>query len=136
MGIERPWFGAATELRVIVCGGRFFRDVPLIWRTLDRINAECRISPLIDGASDDVTGPYVGADYWAHQWALAHDVSTIRQRAEWKKLGRAAGPIRNQIMLDRHGPDLVIAFPGHNGTANMVGIARKAGVRVFEIDGP
>jgi hypothetical protein len=80
MGIERPWFGAATELRVIVCGGRFFRDVPLIWRTLDRINAECRISPLIDGASDDVTGPYVGADYWAHQWALAHDVSTIRQR--------------------------------------------------------
>ena len=33
-------------------------------------------------------------------------------------------------------PDLVVAFPGGAGTLNMVMQARKAGVRVIEIDWP
>jgi len=32
-----------------------------------------------------------------------------------------------------HSPDLVLAFPGGRGTADMVSRARKAGVRVVEI---
>ena len=42
-----------------------------------------------------------------------------------------AGPIRNRWMLAL-GPDLVIAFPGGQGTANMIAQARKAGVNVEE----
>jgi hypothetical protein len=48
--------------------------------------------------------------------------------ADWEKLGRSAGPIRNQAMLDEGRPDLVVAFPGHHGTADMVRRARAAGV--------
>jgi hypothetical protein len=39
--------------------------------------------------------------------------------------GRAAGPRRNQRMLEDFRPDLVVAFPGGRGTAYMV---RRAGL--------
>ena len=41
--------------------------------------------------------------------------------------------IRNRRMLIEGKPDLVLAFPGGKGTANMVEISRKAGVKVVEI---
>jgi hypothetical protein len=41
--------------------------------------------------------------------------------AEWERLGRKAGPIRNQRMLEEGKPDLVVAFPGGTGTAGMMG---------------
>ena len=122
--------------RVLVCGGRNFNDVPLIWKTLDALHAERHFRLVIDGASDDVTGPYVGADYWAHQWALARlplGVEARRFHAEWKRLGRPAGPIRNTRMIEEGEPDLVVAFAGKKGTANMVAQARAAGIEVIEV---
>lgn len=53
--------------------------------------------------------------------------------AEWDRLGRKAGPIRNQRMLDEGKPALVIAFPGGTGTAGMVAIARKGRVPVITL---
>jgi hypothetical protein len=35
----------------------------------------------------------------------------------------------------KENPDLVIAFPGGRGTANMVSLAKTAGIAVFEIEG-
>lgn len=119
--------------KVIVCGGRNFNDVPLLWRTLDRIAHNYGgIKRIIDGASDDVTGPYKGADYWANQWAIASGIPTHRCHAEWKIHGKSAGPIRNQAMLNEK-PDLVVAFPGGYGTADMVRRARAAGIEVVAV---
>lgn len=53
--------------------------------------------------------------------------------ADWEDLGRKAGPIRNQRMLDDGRPELVVAFPGGPGTAHMCRIAREAGVEVIEV---
>lgn len=44
---------------------------------------------------------------------------------------KAAGHIRNKQMLDT-GIDVVIAFPGGRGTANMVKIAKEANVQVWQ----
>jgi hypothetical protein len=33
-------------------------------------------------------------------------------QGEWDELGKKAGPLRNQRMLDEGKPDLVVAFPG------------------------
>ena len=46
--------------------------------------------------------------------------------------------MRNARMLAEGKPDLVVAFPGGRGTADMVAQARKAGVRVVlaGTDGP
>lgn len=53
--------------------------------------------------------------------------------ADWKQYGNSAGPIRNAKMLREGEPDLVVAFPGGKGTANMVRLAKKAGVKVIEV---
>ena len=52
--------------------------------------------------------------------------------ADWTRYGYAAGPIRNQQMLDEGRPSLVLAF--HNdfehskGTKDMIDKARKANI--------
>ena len=54
--------------------------------------------------------------------------------AKWKLHGKAAGPIRNQLMLVEHKPDMVLAFPGGKGTANMIKIARWNGVPIVDLE--
>lgn len=121
-------------MKILVCGGRAFVNVALLWRKLDKLDAQgAGISLVIDGASDDVTGPYLGADYWANQWGLARGKPVSRYHAKWKIEGRAAGPIRNARMLADAKPDIVVAFDGGRGTANMIGLAQKFGVRVIEV---
>jgi hypothetical protein len=43
------------------------------------------------------------------------------------------GPIRNKQMLEEGKPDLMVAFPGERGTANMCKQAREAGVPVMVV---
>ena len=50
------------------------------------------------------------------------------------EIGKRAGPLRNQRMLDEGKPDLVVAFPGGGGTKDMVRRAVKAGVSVHEVN--
>jgi hypothetical protein len=54
--------------------------------------------------------------------------------ADWQKFGKAAGPIRNQQMLDEGKPDLVIAFhedlENSKGTQDMINRAKVQGVPV------
>ncbi len=112
-------------MRVLVCGGRGFTDLGAVFTGLWRIHDKKPISLVIEGGAK-------GADRSAHDWAEHVGVPTIRFRADWKRLGPAAGPIRNQRMLDEGKPDLVVAFPGGKGTANMKELAKKAGVEVVE----
>jgi hypothetical protein len=116
-------------MRVLVCGGRDFEDVAFAHATLDRLHAEHRFRVLIEGDAR-------GADRIAGEWADRRGLEHVKFPADWEGLGRAAGPIRNAQMLREGKPDLVIALPGHRGTAHMVRIARAAGVRVIEIAKP
>jgi hypothetical protein len=52
--------------------------------------------------------------------------------ADWQ-LGRKAGPIRNQRMLDEGRPELVIAFPGGRGTSDMTARARAAPLETISV---
>lgn len=112
-------------MRVIVCGGRDFTDHALIRRTLRNIHAETPIKHIFHGNAR-------GADTIAGNWGYEKNIPTHSVPAQWKKYGRRAGPIRNQNMLGQ-GIDLVIAFPGGKGTADMVKRAKRDGVRVLEI---
>jgi len=81
---------------------------------------------------------WVGADILVHTWAFTRDKEDRQYPAEWELCGGAAGPIRNQRMIDeqrkRGEPvQLVVAFRGGKGTANMVGLARAAGIEAREI---
>ena len=111
----------------LVCGGRDFGDKAMFdsaMRDLMRLRG-CP-HQIVHGAAR-------GADSLADIWAFKMAIPVIRCRADWQTHGKAAGPIRNQEMLKRHNPKLVVAFPGGRGTADMVEWARKAGVDVAEI---
>lgn len=113
-------------MRVLVCGGRDFKDRVGLFATLDEVNAAA-ISCIIEGGAR-------GADTFARQWAKERNVAFVEFRADWAKHGKLAGFVRNSQMLEMGKPDLVVAFPGGRGTANMVMKAKRAGVRVFEIE--
>lgn len=113
-------------MKVLVCGGRDFNDLPTLEAYLDALHAERRIAEVIQGGAR-------GADYLAHCWASLNGVKSVTYLADWEGEGRAAGPKRNQRMLDEGEPDLVVAFPGGRGTADMVRRARAAGVEVREV---
>src|SRR5690554_3978 len=104
-------------MRVLVCGGRKFGDRALFNAVMAPYRL--RASVIIHGAAR-------GADRMADNWAQTWGIHVERYPAKWHQYGKAAGPLRNQQMLDEGRPDLVIAFPGGNGTADMVTRARAA----------
>lgn len=114
-------------MRVLICGGRApskqVSDAVWNW-VMDNIKAG---DVVIHGAAS-------GVDRQA--MIAAQGLPGVQHypfAAEWAKHGKAAGPIRNQRMLDEGKPDLVVAFPGGRGTADMVARARKAGVQIKEV---
>jgi hypothetical protein len=115
-------------MRILVCGGREFRDSDALDAFLDAIHLGSRgpVDLVIHGAAR-------GADTMAGQWAERRGIACIAYEADWEHEGRAAGPIRNKQMLDEGILDLVIAFPGGRGTRNMVRQARARGFEVLEV---
>ena len=95
-------------MRILVCGGRDFVDYERLERVLDA-----------SGATLIIHGGARGADSLAGAWAKKRNVPVLVFYADWS-VGRKAGILRNQKMLDEGKPDKVIAFPGGRGTADMV----------------
>lgn len=114
--------GASDPFRVLVCGGRCFDDRDAVRRALEAL----RPTLVITGGAD-------GADLLADEAAARAGIARVVFPANWVGEGRAAGGARNQRMLDEGRPDLVVAFPGTSGTADMIRRARKAGVPVIDI---
>lgn len=115
-------------MKVLVCGGRDFDDYNQVHDVLGRIHhgPQGPVAFVIQGGAR-------GADSLGRQWAEDHDVNGGEWPPDWERHGKRAGPIRNQLMIDEGKPDLVVAFPGGTGTADMVRRARKAGVEVVEV---
>jgi hypothetical protein len=120
----------------IVCGGRDYTDAARVAKVLDAAVPRLGLWCIIEGG-------YRGADIMARDWALARgDVSVIEAPADWDRDGTQAGPIRNAFMLrmllGAEGRKAVIAFPGGDGTANMLFLANgreaeRAGVKVHQV---
>lgn len=113
-------------MRVLVCGGRNYDDVDRVGVVLNKLHDAKGIDVIMQGGAR-------GADEIAAAWGSFNGVPVDTYEADWENQGSFAGPARNKRMLDEGKPDLVIAFPGGKGTANMIRQARKAGVEVIEI---
>lgn len=124
-----------TRATILVCGGRDFDDEILMRDVLLEYYRLLRDVTVIHGDAgwvDKRTGRIVGADKLAGKVAAELGFHVVAVPADWAKDGKAAGPIRNRRMLEM-GPQLVVAFPGGAGTADMCRQARKAGVEVREV---
>ena len=108
-------------MRVIVTGSRKWTNEAAIERELRGLPPGTVI----------VHGNAHGADALAGTIARRLGFSVEAHTADWKRLGRAAGILRNQSMLEL-GADLVLAFPHPDsiGTYDMIERARKAGIAV------
>lgn len=81
-----------------------------------------------------INGGARGADALAKEWGERKSgVIVDTYYADWKKHGKAAGPIRNVQMLKEGRPNAVVAFSGGSGTSHMISIAEKAGVPVLRV---
>jgi predicted Rossmann-fold nucleotide-binding protein len=117
-------------VKVLVCGGRKFSDRDLLYKVLNVIHNGVK-----GGITTIIHGGATGADSIAGDWS----VNVLKKEAEvylanWNLHKTAAGPIRNRKMLKEGKPDIVVAFPGGSGTADMIKIATAAGVKVFDIE--
>lgn len=114
-------------IRVLVTGGRTYGNRAHVYRTLDALHATLGIACIIHGAAR-------GADALARQWAVSRQIPHIPYPALWGIYEYDAGFMRNTFMLEDSHPDLVVAFPGGNGTADMVTKAEHANVTVFRAE--
>lgn len=117
---------------VLVCGGREYKNLGLVDSVLTEYAHDNGIDLLVEGGAR-------GADRMAREWAERSGVQFATVPALWDYYRRhggygRAGPIRNRAMLLIR-PSLVIAFPGGNGTADMVDAAGAAGVQVWFPEG-
>lgn len=112
-------------MKVLVTGGRDFDRAGVVSGVLDVLHQKHGFTHVIQG---DATG----ADSLAADWAASEGIQPVTCWPLWRFYGKAAGAIRNQRMLEL-APDMVVAFPGGVGTAHMVRIARKAGIKVHEV---
>jgi hypothetical protein len=76
-----------------------------------------------------------GADKIADDWGKEKGVRIERHPAQWNEHGKAAGPIRNQQMVDK-GALVVLGFPRgqSKGTRGCLKMATDAGLLVYELE--
>ena len=110
-------------MRVLVCGGRRCKDQLTLGSWLGGIHKDHTITAIIHGGAN-------GADTLAGLFGEYANIPVEVFPANWKRDGRAAGPIRNARMLEKGRPDLVLAFAGGKGTADMISKAKAAGIPV------
>lgn len=107
--------------RILVTGSRDWEDMPTIQQVLEEY-----------GPGVVVHGGASGADRLASSLAVeigwGHDPHPVTSK-EWREIGKRAGPLRNQRMVDL-GADVCIAFPRLDsvGTYDCAARAKRAGI--------
>ena len=124
-------------MKIIVTGGRDFKNVQLVNRLLTALSPEILV------VGDCPTG----ADLFAREWGVKRKlvreyVELIVYEADWDAAERAgnrnsAGPIRNAAMVKAHrDANFLLAFPGDRGTRDCIEKAHAAGLPVLTVGPP
>lgn len=106
---------------LMVCGCRNYNDRVFVWSRLQEI-----VEPTEDVV---ISGGAAGVDEFAATWCKLHKPSIRFQEypADWGKHGKAAGPIRNQQMVDACHFAIVIWDGKSRGTKDSITRLLKAG---------
>ena len=109
--------------KVIIAGSRDFADYALLCSFADQVLAGAEDIEIVSGGAR-------GADALGERYARERGYALKVFPADWKKWGRAAGPIRNGQMADY--ADALIAFwdGQSSGTRDMIQKAEEKGLAV------
>ena len=114
-------------MKVIVAGGRDFKDYKLLKCTLDSFQQEYgKITEVISGTAK-------GVDKLGEEYANENNIPIKRFVPDWKGLGKKAGFVRNRQMGDyakKHNGMLVAFWDKQSrGTKGMIEYAKKIGLK-------
>ena len=114
-------------MKLIVAGGRDFKDYYLLKETLDNFQKE------YGNIAEVVSGGARGSDKLGEQYANENNIPVKRFVPDWKGLGRKAGHIRNRQMGDytKEHNGMLVAFwdKQSRGTKGMIDYATKIGLK-------
>lgn len=128
------------QIKILVTGGRKYSNKEYVYRCLDKFLKRFDVT-IIHGAA-------TGLDTLADSWAKDRDQKSIPYPANWRDMSKPckvkynsggaynalAGFKRNELMLTES-PDLCLAFPGGEGTKDMVSRCIKNKIKVIFCDG-
>nr|WP_324192997.1 DNA polymerase III subunit alpha [Nocardia transvalensis] len=121
-------------MRVVVTGSHDWTAWELVWRELDALAKRCTTLQVAVGDCPS------GVDLHVRGWCRKnkHRCQWRVYQADWRRHGDAAGPLRNQEMVDDNRDAVCLAFPLSTsiGTNNCIDLAREAGLPVRIITTP
>lgn len=109
-------------MRVIIAGSRFITNYDLV---VDAVKESgFNITEVVCGAAN-------GVDSLGERYAKENNIKLSYFYADWKGLGRAAGPKRNEQM-GNYGEALIAVWDGESkGTKHMINYAKKKKLLVY-----
>ena len=115
-------------MKCIIAGGRDFNDYDRLVKIMDKCPYEI---------TEVVCGKARGADSLGEKWALSRQIKVVYFIPEWNLLGKGAGFVRNNDMVEYACKDgveqgLLVAFwdKKSRGTEHMIDLATKKGMLV------
>lgn len=111
-----------SDLHLLVCGSRGFSPLSYVRGVLERQAFVARF----------IVGDAGGADWVVREYAAREGIECDVFAADWTKHGKAAGPIRNALMVAQR-PDRCLAFwdGKSRGTLNTIALCTQAGIPVW-----
>ena len=104
---------------IAVVGGRTFNDYTKLKSVLNILVNGLTSMTIVSGGAN-------GADSLGERFANERGLQTIIHLPDWKKYGKRAGFVRNQLIIDD--ADIVVACwdKSSRGTENSIDLAKKA----------
>jgi hypothetical protein len=112
--------------RIAVTGGRNYDNKLVVFNTLDDYVSNIKDTILL------MHGGCTGADQLAKEWARLRGIHNAEVEALFNYYGPIGGPKRNKMIIDM-APNILIAFPGGKGTANMLKQAQDQGIVTINV---
>lgn len=109
-------------MKTIIAGGRTITDYQLVLSAIE--DSGFTITQVVSGMAP-------GVDTLAVQYATEKQLPLAEFWADWNRLGRAAGPMRNRQMAE-YADALIAVWDGESrGTKNMIEEATKRNLQVY-----
>ena len=104
-------------MKLAIVGGRDFNDKELFNKTMIEF---------IDKVSVVISGAAKGADTFGENWAKENKIDTIIHLPNWEKHGKAAGYVRNKLIIEDC--DMCIAFwdGKSKGTESSINLCKQS----------
>lgn len=125
-----------NETRIIIAGGRDFNDYSLLKKSVEKIISDRNIS--LDSI-EIVSGNARGADRLGERFAKETGLKVKTFPADWNRLGKRAGYVRNADMAkyasEHDGIGMLVAFwdGKSRGTKHMIDLANRYNLDVHVI---